>query len=152
MPKSVNKVILIGNVGSVDIKYTQSGVAIAALSLATSSVRTNKETQEKAEYTEWHKLKAFNRLAEIIGQYVTKGSKLYIEGALKTNKWTDQSGVDHYPTEIVINEMIMLGGGANAQQNTEPNPPVNQPPQAAPSSYQQVPHAQSGRPPTHYQV
>ena len=118
MARGVNKVILIGNLGQdPEIKSTAAGAAIANFSLATSESWKDKNTGQQVEKTEWHRVVAFNRLAEIIGQYVKKGSKVYIEGSLRTRKWQDKEGKDHYTTEIVANEMQMLdgrGGGGSA--------------------------------------
>ena len=121
MARGVNKVILIGNLGQdPDIKSTAAGASIANFSVATSESWKDKNTGQQVEKTEWHRVVAFNRLAEIIGQYVKKGSKIYIEGSLRTRKWQDKEGKDHYTTEVVANEMQMLdskGGGANASAN-----------------------------------
>ena len=113
----VNKVIIIGNLGNdPDMRYMPSGEAVANLSIATSETWTDRNTGEKREKTEWHRVVAFRKLAEIIGQYCKKGSKIYIEGKLQTRKWTDQSGQNRYTTEIIADEMQMLdsrgsGGG-----------------------------------------
>lgn len=121
MARGINKVILIGNLGQdPEIKSTANGAAIANFSVATSESWKDKATGQQQERTEWHRVVAFNRLAEIIGQYVKKGSKIYIEGSLRTRKWQDQNGQDRYTTEIVANEMQMLdsrggaGGGSYA--------------------------------------
>jgi len=123
MARGVNKVILIGNLGQdPEIKATAAGASIANFSVATSESWKDKNTGQQVEKTEWHRVVAFNRLAEIIGQYVKKGSKIYIEGSLRTRKWQDKEGKDHYTTEVVANEMQMLdsrgaGGGMNAGSN-----------------------------------
>jgi len=110
MARGVNKVILVGNLGKdPDIKYTASGAAIANITVATSESWNDKQTGEKQEKTEWHRVVFFRRLAEIAGEYLRKGSQVYIEGKLQTRKWQDQSGQDRYTTEIVANEMQMLG-------------------------------------------
>lgn len=115
MARGVNKVILIGNLGQdPEIKSTAAGAAIANFSVATSESWKDKNTGQQVEKTEWHRVVAFNRLAEIIGQYVKKGSKIYIEGSLRTRKWQDKEGKDHYTTEIVANEMQMLDGRGGA--------------------------------------
>jgi len=119
MARGVNKVILIGNLGQdPEIKSTAAGASIANFSVATSESWKDKNTGQQVEKTEWHRVVAFNRLAEIIGQYVKKGSKIYIEGSLRTRKWQDKEGKDHYTTEVVANEMQMLdskgGGGASS--------------------------------------
>jgi single-strand DNA-binding protein len=111
MARGVNKVILVGNLGKdPDMKYTASGAAIANITVATSESWTDKQTNEKVEKTEWHRVVFFRRLAEIVGEYLRKGSQVYIEGKLQTRKWQDQNGQDRYTTEIVANEMQMLGG------------------------------------------
>jgi single-strand DNA-binding protein len=111
MSGGVNRVTIIGNLGAdPDIKYTASGTAIANINVATSESWTDKQSGEKKEKTEWHRVVFFRRLAEIAGEYLRKGSQVYIEGKLQTRKWSDQSGADRYTTEIVGNEMQMLGG------------------------------------------
>ncbi|MDO4643627.1 MAG: single-stranded DNA-binding protein [Cardiobacteriaceae bacterium] len=107
----VNKVILIGNLGNdPDMRYMPSGEAVANLSIATSETWTDRNSGEKRERTEWHRVVAFRKLAEIIGQYCKKGTKIYIEGKLQTRKWTDQSGQNRYSTEVVADEMQILSG------------------------------------------
>lgn len=112
MPKSVNKVILLGNVGKdPEIKHVSSGMAIANFSIATSS-RFKDKSDEWQEKAEWHNLVAFQRTAEIVGEYVKKGSKVYVEGRLQTSSWDDkESGQKRYKTEIVVNDLVLLGGG-----------------------------------------
>ena len=127
MSRSLNNVQLIGNVGQdPDIRFTQDGKPIANLSIATSDTWTDKQGQ-KQEKTEWHRVVAFGKLAEIIQQYVHKGSKLFIEGKLQTRKWTDNQGLDKYTTEIVMTgfdgQMIMLDG----YQKPPPLPPKDPP-------------------------
>lgn len=110
MSRGVNKVILIGALGNdPDMKYAANGNAIANISVATNEQWKDKATGQKQEKTEWHRVVAFGRLAEIIGEYLKKGSQVYIEGKLQTRKWQDNSGNDRYTTEIVANEMQMLG-------------------------------------------
>jgi single-strand DNA-binding protein len=110
MARGVNKVILVGNLGrDPEIKYTASGAAIANITIATSESWNDKQSGEKVEKTEWHRVVAFQRLAEIMGEYLRKGSQVYIEGKLQTRKWQDQSGADRYSTEVVANDMQMLG-------------------------------------------
>lgn len=109
MAKGVNKVILIGNVGKdPDVRYMPNGNAVANVTLATSESWKDKNSGETQERTEWHRVVFFRRLAEIVGEYVKKGSKIYVEGRLQTRKWQDQSGQDRYTTEIVADEMQML--------------------------------------------
>lgn len=116
MAKGINKVILVGNLGQdPEVRYTQSGSAITNISIATTDSWTDKQSGQRQDRTEWHRIVFFNRLAEIAGEYLRKGSQVYIEGALRTRKWQDQGGQDRYTTEIVANEMQMLGGrGDNA--------------------------------------
>ena len=110
MSKGINKVIIVGNVGqAADMKYTASGAAIANITVATTDSWNDKQTGEKVEKTEWHRVVAFQRLAEIMGEYLKKGSQVYIEGRLQTRKWQDQNGQDRYTTEVVANDMQMLG-------------------------------------------
>jgi single-strand DNA-binding protein len=109
MSKGINKVILIGNVGKdVELRATPQGVSVARLSLATSDFYKDKETGENKDTTEWHKVVLFNKLAEIAAAYLKKGSRVYIEGKLKTRKWQDKDGKDCYMTEVVGNDMQML--------------------------------------------
>ena len=115
MARGVNKVIIVGTLGNdPEVKYSASGSAIANLSVATSEQRKDKQTGEKKEQTEWHRIVIFGKLAEVAGEYLRKGSQVYIEGQLRTRKWTDSNGVDRYTTEIVIPQMggvmQMLGG------------------------------------------
>lgn len=119
MARGVNKVILIGNLGrDPEVRYTPAGLAIANITIATSESWKDKQTGENVEKTEWHRVIFFQRLAEIVGEYLRKGSKVYIEGKLQTRKWQDKTtGQDRYTTEIVADSMQMLdskGGGASA--------------------------------------
>lgn len=109
MARGVNKVTLIGNIGAdPDLRYMPNGNAATTLSLATSESWKDKQTGERQERTEWHRVVCFNRLGEIAGEYVKKGSKIYIEGSLRTRKWQDQQGADRYTTEIVASDIQML--------------------------------------------
>lgn len=113
---SINKAIIIGNVGKdPEVKYTNAGRAIANLSIATSSSWKDKNTGEKKEETEWHRIVFYDRLAEVVGEYVKKGSSIYVEGRLKTRKWQDKEGIDRYTTEIQADQMTMLGGKQESQ-------------------------------------
>ena len=108
---SVNKVILIGNLGrDPEVRYTPSGAAVCNVTVATSRTWKNKDSGEKMEETEWHRVIFYDRLAEIAGEYLKKGRSIYVEGRLKTRKWTDKDGVEKYTTEIIAQEMNMLGG------------------------------------------
>jgi len=114
--KGINKVILIGNLGrDPEVRYMPSGGAVTTVSIATSSSWKDKQSGEMQERTEWHRVVFFNRLAEIVGEYLKKGSKIFVEGSLRTQKWQDKNGQDRYTTEVVAAEMQMLdsrGGGA----------------------------------------
>lgn len=116
MARGINKVILIGNVGQdPEVKFMPSGGAVTNISIATSESWKDKNTGQTQERTEWHRVVFFNRLGEIAGEYLRKGSKVYVEGSLRTRKWQGQDGTDRYTTEIVANEMQMLDGrGDNA--------------------------------------
>ena len=116
---SVNKVILIGNLGKdPEVRYTPEGLAIANLAIATSETWKDKETGENQERTEWHRVSLFKRLAEIAGEYLRKGAKVYIEGRLQTRKWQDKNtGQDRYTTEIVADSLQMLDGKGGQQSS-----------------------------------
>lgn len=120
MPKSVNKVILVGNVGQdPEVKYTPSGNPVAKFSLATNE-RFKDRSNEWQERTEWHNVIAWQRLAEIVGEHVKKGSKLYIEGKLETSSWDDrQSGSKRYRTEIVVRDIVLLGAHDDAEDRDD---------------------------------
>lgn len=140
--RGVNKVILVGNCGSdPETKYLPSGSAVTNLSIATSETWKDKQTGQQQERTEWHRVVFFNRLAEIAGEYLKKGGKVYVEGSLRTRKWQGQDGQDRYTTEIVANEMQMLDsrgssdsmGGGQYDQSAPPAqaaPQQGQAPQA----------------------
>ncbi len=111
MARGVNKVILIGNLGAdPETRYAPSGTAIANVRLATTDSRRDKDSGEQVERTEWHNIVFFSRLAEIVTEYLRKGSQVYVEGRLQTRKWQDRDGNDRYTTEIVADQMQMLGG------------------------------------------
>ncbi len=119
---SVNKVILIGNLGrDPEVRYTAGGSAVANVSIATTDTWRDKQSGEQQERTEWHNLVFYNRLAEIVGEYLKKGSKIFVEGRLQTRKWQDKNtGQDRYTTEIIVGEMQMLdgrGGGGGAMES-----------------------------------
>ncbi|EAA7555120.1 TPA_asm: single-stranded DNA-binding protein [Salmonella enterica] len=132
--RGVNKVILVGNLGQApEIRYMPNGGAVANLTLATSETWRDKQTGEPKEKTEWHRVVVFGKLAEIAGEYLQKGAQVYIEGALQTRKWTDQSGQEKYTTEIIVNvggTMQMLGNRREASQSPAPQT-SGQPQQAA---------------------
>ena len=117
MSNSVNKVILIGHLGKdPEMRYTAAGAPIASFSLATSEQWKDKQSGEKTDKTEWHNIVMFDKVAEIAGQYLKKGSLVYLEGKLQTDKWTDKEGVERYTTKIVANQMTMLGGKAESDK------------------------------------
>ncbi|MBZ0072390.1 MAG: single-stranded DNA-binding protein [Gammaproteobacteria bacterium] len=111
MARGVNKVILVGNLGKdPEVRYMPNGGAVANVAVATSEQWKDKQTGEQKERTEWHNVVFYQRLAEIVGEYLKKGSQIYVEGSLRTRKWQDKSGNDRYTTEIIASEMQMLGG------------------------------------------
>jgi single-strand DNA-binding protein len=126
MARGVNKVILIGNLGQdPEVKYMPSGGAVCNVSIATTDSWSDRASGERQERTEWHRVVLFKRLAEIAGEYLRKGSQVYIEGRLQTRKWQDSSGQDRYSTEIVAQDMQMLGarsGGSAGFETTSPQP------------------------------
>lgn len=138
----INKVILIGNLGvDPEIRYTQSGTPVVNFRIATTERWKDKEGQQK-EQTEWHSIVAWRRLAEICGEYLSKGSRVYIEGKLQTRKWQDQNGNDRYTTEIIANEMKMLtprGAGTNEGVGTNSGGFDAFPPEPPPSTGEDVP-------------
>ena len=126
MARGINKVILVGTLGKdPEVRYSQAGAAMTSVSVATNESWKDKVTGEKQERTEWHRVKFFGRLAEIAGEYLKKGRSVYVEGRLKTRKWTDKDGVEKYTTEIIAEEMKMLGGregmGGGADDGGEPS-------------------------------
>ena len=128
MTRGVNKVILIGNLGgNPEVRYTPNGSAVAIVSIATSDTWKDKQSGEMQDRTEWHRVVFFNRLAEVVGEYLHKGSKIYIEGALRTRKWQDKSGVDRYITEIVASDMHMLDNKINEKENIGQHSTVSSP-------------------------
>jgi single-strand DNA-binding protein len=149
MARGINKVIIVGNCGQdPETRYMPSGGAVTNLSLATSESWKDKNTGEQQERTEWHRVVFFNRLAEIVEQYVKKGSKIYIEGSLRTRKWQGQDGQDRYTTEIVASEMQMLdsrGGQGGYDQQPQPDFAPSASPQQAPQQQASAqPSAPSG--------
>jgi single-strand DNA-binding protein len=117
---SVNKVIIVGNLGrDPEIRYMPSGDAIANIAVATSYKSKDKNTGEQKELTEWHRISFFGRLAEIVGQYLKKGSSVYVEGRLQTRKYTDKDGIERYATDIIAENMQMLGGRQAGGDNGE---------------------------------
>lgn len=137
MARGINKAIIVGTLGKdPETRYMPSGGAVTSIAVATNENWTDKQTGQKQERTEWHNITFFGRLAEIAGEYLKKGSQVYVEGSLRTEKWQDKQGNDRYTTKIIANEMQMLGGrpggGSNdyspssQQQQSQPQP-ANQP-------------------------
>lgn len=137
---SVNKVILLGNVGrDPEIRYLPSGQAVATVSVATSSRRKDRASGETIEETQWHRVTFFDRLAEVVGEYVKKGKSIYVEGRLKYGKYTDKDGVERYTTDIMASELQLLGGRDDSQGGSAPagggerrSPPPAREPQRRP--------------------
>ncbi|MDD9811973.1 MAG: single-stranded DNA-binding protein [Gammaproteobacteria bacterium] len=127
---SVNKVILVGNLGAdPEVRYMPSGNAVVDVSLATTDSWKDKDSGERKERTEWHRVTFFGRLAEVVGEYMKKGRPMYVEGNLRTEKWQDKSGNDRYTTKIIAREMQMLGGrgdGGGGRDNFDQSPPPSQ--------------------------
>ena len=157
MARGVNKVIIVGNCGQdPETRFMPSGGAVTNLSIATSESWKDKNTGDQQERTEWHRVVFFNRLAEIAGEYVKKGSKLYVEGSLRTRKWQGQDGQDRFTTEVVASEMQMLDsrggqqgggsdqsqGGGGYQQSAPQQSQQQAPQQSAPQQSQQQPSQQ----------
>lgn len=141
MARGINKVILIGNLGNdPEVRYMPSGNAVANFSIATSESWKDKQTGEQQTRTEWHRISCFNRLGEIAGEYLRKGSKVYVEGRLQTRKWQDTNGQERYTTEIIANEMQMLDGrGSNAGGFDSPSQSMSSAP--APQQHSAAPAA-----------
>ena len=142
MARGINKVIIIGNLGGdPETRYMPSGSAVTYLAVATNESWKDKATGETKDRTEWHKVAMFNRLAEIAAEYLRKGSQVYIEGKLRTRKWQDKNGQDRWTTEIIADEMQMLGGrggsgGGSAPMDSSPDSgSSNYPPQAGPDDF-----------------
>jgi len=146
MARGINKVILIGNLGAdPETRAMPSGMTVANISVATSESWKDKQSGEAKERTEWHKVAMFGRLGEIAGEYLKKGSKVYIEGSLRTRKWQDKSGNDRYTTEIIANEMQMLdgrsgggmGGGGSGEYSAGGGGGRGKQPQSPPDDFDQ---------------
>src|SRR5690606_19077690 len=120
MARGINRVILVGNLGNdPDTRYTPSGTAVTTISVATSDTWPDKQTGPQQERTEWHRVTFFGRLAEIAGEYLRKGSQVYIEGSLRTDKYTDKQGIERYATDIIASEMQMLGGRGDGERRPQ---------------------------------
>ena len=155
MSRGINKAIILGNLGNdPEVRYLPNGDAVANITVATSESWTDKQSGEKKEQTEWHKVTFYGRLAEVVGEYLRKGSKVYVEGKLQTRKWTDQQGVERYTTEIKASDMQMLDaqpqGGKQPIKQQAQQPQAQQPQrqrQAPPAGYQgQMPQQRQQRP------
>lgn len=143
---SVNKVILIGNLGrDPEVRYAPSGDAIANVTLATTETWKDKNG-EKQEKTEWHRVSFFGKTAEVVGQYLKKGSQVYVEGRIQTRKWTDKEGQERYTTEIVADKMQMLGGRSGSASMDSSDSGENRRPAARPASSSNNSQPQSGGP------
>lgn len=153
--RGINKVILVGHLGGdPEVRYMPGGGAVANITVATSESWTDKQSNEKKEQTEWHRVVIYQRLAEIVGEYARKGAQVYIEGRLRTRKWQDQQGVERYTTEIVASEFQLLG---SQQKQQEPdgaaqnaparNAPRNAPPAQAPAPAYNAPAAPANNSP-----
>lgn len=152
--RGINKVIIVGNIGQdPETRYMPSGGAVTNINVATSEVWKDKQTGQPQERTEWHRVVFFNRLAEIAGEYLKKGSKVYVEGALRTRKWQDQQGQDRYSTEIVANEMQMLdsrgsaGGGDAGYGGAPAYGDQSAAPQRAPAAQNRAPNPANAQQP-----
>ncbi len=140
MARGINKVIIVGNLGGdPETRYMPSGSAVTNLTVATNESWKDKQTGEQKDRTEWHKVAMFNRLAEVAAEYLRKGSQVNIEGKLRTRKWQDKSGQDRWTTEIIADEMQMLGGrggGGSAPMNSSSDSaPSSAPPQPGPDDF-----------------
>jgi single-strand DNA-binding protein len=142
MARGINKVIIVGNLGGdPETRYMPSGSAVTNITVATNESWKDKQTGEQKDRTEWHKVAMFNRLAEVAAEYLRKGSQVYIEGKLRTRKWQDKNGQDRWTTEIVADEMQMLGGrgggggGSASMSSGQDSGPPSAPPQAGPDDF-----------------
>ncbi len=142
MARGINKVIIVGNLGGdPETRYMPSGSAVTNLTVATNESWKDKQTGEQKDRTEWHKVAMFNRLAEVAAEYLRKGSQVYIEGKLRTRKWQDKNGQDRWTTEIIADEMQMLGGrggsggGSAPMSSGQDSGPPSTPPQSGPDDF-----------------
>jgi len=145
MARGINKVILVGNLGTdPEVRHMQNGGVVTTISIATSESWKDKESGQQQERTEWHRVVFFSRLAEIAGEYLRKGSKVYAEGSLRTRKWQDKAGQDRYTTEIIANEMQMLDSRGQGSGQSVEQPPAYD---SAPSNYGYAPAGEQQRAP-----
>ncbi|MFL0802421.1 MAG: single-stranded DNA-binding protein [Agarilytica sp.] len=136
MARGINKVIIVGNCGQApETRFSHGGAAITTISVATSESWKDKQSGQQVDRTEWHRVVFFNRLAEIAGEYLRKGSKVYIEGKLQTRKWQDKEGKDRYTTEIIANEMQMLESLPPKNEEPQDPPPKLSPPSSGGDSF-----------------
>ncbi|MES1927438.1 single-strand DNA binding protein [Salinisphaera sp. T31B1] len=145
MQRGINKAILVGNLGAdPEVRYTAGGTAVANVTLATSDTWKDKSTGESQERTEWHRVVLFNRLGEIAGEYLRKGSKIYVEGRLQTRKWQNKDGVDQYTTEVIANDMQMLDSRSSSRsdENQQQGAPQNRVQRPSQQPRQQAPQQQ----------
>lgn len=138
MARGLNKVMIMGNLGTdPEVRYMPSGAAVTNIRVATSETWKDKQSGEKQERTEWHRIVLFNRIGEIAAQYLRKGSRVFIEGSLRTNKWQDQNGNDRYTTEIIASSMqLMDSKGGSGSASFDGDAAMDMDPQSAPSSNQ----------------
>lgn len=139
MARGLNKVMIMGNLGTdPEVRYMPSGAAVTNIRVATSETWKDKQSGEKQERTEWHRIVLFNRIGEIAAQYLRKGSRVFIEGSLRTNKWQDQNGNDRYTTEIIASSMQLMDskGGSGGSASFDGDAGMEMEPQSAPSSNQ----------------
>ena len=149
MSRGVNKVVLIGNLGAdPEMRHMANGTAVCTMRIATSESWKDKQTGEQQERTEWHRVKVFGRLAEIAGDYLRKGRQVYIEGSLRTDKYTDREGIERYSTDVIGNELQMLGTGGQGteEQGREGGSRAGRRRASAPASRPEPPPASSGAP------
>ncbi len=137
---SLNSVQIIGHLGrDPEVRYLPDNTAVANISVATSEEWKDKATGEKKSATEWHRVGFFGRLAEIAGEYLKKGSQVYVEGQLKTRKWTDKDGIEKYTTEIRASRMLMLGGTPGGNRDDHEGPPTTGPSKSSPRDIDDIP-------------
>lgn len=146
---SINKVIIIGNLGcDPEVRYTRDGVAICSVSIATSRNWKSKDSAEREEETEWHRVVFYAKLAEIAGEYLKKGRPVYVEGRLKTRKWANKEGKEQYTTEIIADQMQMFGGKESSDDSRDRAAPRQEQPRQAPRTHGDRPGGPKNRPST----
>lgn len=151
--RGINKVIIVGNLGQdPEVRFMPTGESVANFTVATSETWKDKQTGEQKEKTEWHRIVMYKRLAEIAGEYLEKGSKVYLEGRLQTRKWQNQQGVDQYTTEIIVHDMQMLSSNPNALQGNKPAAQQNYAQGSAPTNQQYAQQAPNNKQRASYNV